>query len=107
MWKTKKKTLSAEGAQSGEWPVCNRRIKQPLLEAECGGSILLCREERTSVITNSKAPMTNDNMLRHSNSIMFSHVSIICNYITSCAGNSYVSQGLNFCQNTFVDKGSE
>lgn len=65
------------------------------------------REERGSLITNFKAPTRNGNLLSHSNSIMFSHVSVICNYITSCAGNSYVSQGLKFCRNTSVDTGSE
>lgn len=41
VWKDKMKKLSAEGAQSGEWPVCDRRISRSLLEAECGGSTLL------------------------------------------------------------------
>lgn len=107
MWQAQKKTLSAEGAQPGEWPACDRRISRPLLEAECGGSTLLRGEQRGSLITNFKAPMRNGNLLNHSNSIMFSHVSVICNYIISCTGNGYVSQGLNFCRNTLVDKGSE
>lgn len=106
MWKDKKKTLSAEGAQSGEWPVCDRMISRPLLAAERGESTLLHGEERGSLTTNFKAPMTNGNLLSHSNSIMFSYMSVICNYITNCAGNSYISQGLN-CRNTSVDKGNE
>lgn len=55
------KKLSDEGAQSGEWPVCDRRISRSLLEAECGGSTLLHGEERGSLTTNFEAPMTNGN----------------------------------------------
>lgn len=62
--KAKKKTLSAEGAQPGEWPVCDRRIRRPLLEAEWGGSTLLHSEEKGSLTTNLKAPLTNVNLLK-------------------------------------------
>lgn len=44
--------------------MCDRRIRRPLLQAECGGSTLLHSEEKGSLITNFKAPLTSVNLLK-------------------------------------------